>query len=246
MSAQRNNTSAEDAEPHPRRVVEELRQRFALDTAGGLILGLGVDALSCTVSVLLPGGPTDPDRSSSTEDRVDVGDVILSVGGVCMCVCEFCACACARAHTNTHKHTQTHTNTGETATPDNINDLLRGSSATDAQPVAIIVRKKSDQSESVLELTPRTAESRLAESFQVLDTRKETPGASFGNAGGGEQQKEVKVTFEKGAAGTMMRFTSLVQMLKEAMNETNDETLRNRISGKLNPKPQTQTLTPKP
>ena len=104
--------------------------------------------------------------------------------------------------------------------------------------MVIIVRKKSDQSESVLQLTPRTAESRLAESFQVLDTKRETTGASLGHAGRAEQQ-EVKVTFEKGAAGTMMRFTSLVQMLKEAKNETHAETLRNRITGKL-------TLNPKP
>ena len=95
--------------PSQRRpgVVEELRHRFALDTAGGLILGLGVDASSCTVSVLLPGGPADPDRSSSTEERVEVGDIILSVGGVCMRLNQ-CEPSPRLMPTHTHSHTIVH------------------------------------------------------------------------------------------------------------------------------------------
>lgn len=163
--------------------VNELRQRFALDTAGGMILGLGVDAPNCTVSVTLPGGPADPSRFQG--DKLEVGDTILSVEG-------------------------------ELATPDNINELLRAPPNADKHSPARIkirARKAMKPDASALVLTPRRAESRINESFKLL-----TGQASIGSQ---DDSKEIEVTMQRGAAGTFMRFTSLVKSLgdiKELQN----------------------------
>ena len=58
--------------------VNELRDRFALDSAGGYVLGLGVQGV--VVAIILPGGPADPKRFHG--DKLEVGDTIIAVNGV--------------------------------------------------------------------------------------------------------------------------------------------------------------------
>jgi hypothetical protein len=47
------------------------------------------------------------------------------------------------------------------------------------------------------------------------------------------QQREVLVTLDKGSAGTLMRFSSLVHLLKNAMVEPDVDALRKLIAGKI-------------